>query len=49
MAVLEVNNIEKHFGSTRVLKDVSFSLEKGQCTVDYRVIGLLVRQHCSAA
>ena len=29
MAVLEVNNIEKHFGSTRVLKDVSFSLEKG--------------------
>ena len=29
MAVLEVNNIEKHFWSTRVLKDVSFSLEKG--------------------
>ena len=29
MTVLEVNNIEKHFGSTRVLKDVSFSLEKG--------------------
>lgn len=29
MAVLEVRNIEKHFGSTRVLKDVSFSLEEG--------------------
>lgn len=29
MAVLEVKNIEKHFGSTKVLKDVSFSLEKG--------------------
>lgn len=27
--MLEVNNIEKHFGSTCVLKDVSFSLEKG--------------------
>lgn len=29
MAILEVNNIEKHFGSTQVLKDVSFSLEEG--------------------
>lgn len=29
MAILEVNNIEKHFGSTKVLKDVSFSLEEG--------------------
>lgn len=29
MAILEVNNIEKHFGKTKVLKDVSFSLEKG--------------------
>lgn len=29
MAILEVKNIEKHFGSTRVLKNVSFSLEKG--------------------
>lgn len=29
MAILEVNNIEKHFGSTSVLKDVSFSLEEG--------------------
>ena len=24
MAILEVKNIEKHFGATRVLKDVSF-------------------------
>lgn len=30
MAVLEVKNIEKHFGSTKVLNDVSFSLEKGK-------------------
>ncbi len=29
MAILEVNNIEKHFGSTKVLRDVSFSLEEG--------------------
>ncbi len=29
MTILEVNNIEKHFGSTSVLKDVSFSLEEG--------------------
>ena len=29
MAILEVNNIEKHFGSTSVHKDVSFSLEEG--------------------
>ena len=30
MSVLEVHNIEKHFGATRVLEDISFSLEKGQ-------------------
>ena len=30
MAVLEVTNLKKHFGSTDVLKGVSFSLEKGQ-------------------
>ena len=30
MAVLEVNNLEKHFGSTRVLEDISFDLEKGK-------------------
>ena len=30
MAVLEVKNIRKNFGRTQVLKDVSFSLEKGQ-------------------
>lgn len=29
MAVLEVVNLEKHFGHTEVLKDISFSLEKG--------------------
>ena len=30
MAILEVYNIEKHFGPTRVLEDISFSLEQGQ-------------------
>ncbi len=30
MPVLEVKNIRKNFGTTAVLKDVSFSLEKGQ-------------------
>ena len=30
MAVLEVHNIEKHFGGTRVLEDISFDLEQGQ-------------------
>lgn len=29
MAILEVKNIEKHFDSTKVLEDVSFSLEEG--------------------
>ncbi|MBP3204931.1 MAG: amino acid ABC transporter ATP-binding protein [Lachnospiraceae bacterium] len=29
MAILEVNNIEKHFGNTKVLRNVSFSLEEG--------------------
>ena len=30
MPILEVSHIEKHFGATKVLKDISFSLEKGQ-------------------
>ena len=30
MAILEVNNLEKNFGKTTVLKDISFSLEKGK-------------------
>ncbi len=29
MAILEVKHIEKNFGATKVLKDVSFSLEEG--------------------
>ena len=29
MAILEVTEIEKHFGNTRVLENVSFSLEEG--------------------
>ena len=30
MAILEVQNIGKHFGSTKVLEDISFDLEQGQ-------------------
>ena len=30
MAILEVRNIEKSFGSTKVLKNIDFSLEQGQ-------------------
>lgn len=30
MAILEVNNLKKNFGKTEVLKDISFSLNKGE-------------------
>jgi len=30
MPILEVHNIEKHFGATRVLEDISLELEQGQ-------------------
>jgi polar amino acid transport system ATP-binding protein len=30
MSILDVQHIEKHFGATRVLEDISFSLEQGQ-------------------
>ncbi len=30
MSILKVDHIEKHFGATRVLKDISFSMEEGQ-------------------
>jgi len=31
MAILEVNDLEKHFGATKVLENISFSLEEGRC------------------
>ena len=40
MAILEVNHIEKHFGKTKVLKDVSFSMEEGKRNCDYRFLGI---------
>lgn len=30
MAILEVKNLEKHFGQTKVLNDINFSLEEGK-------------------
>ena len=33
MALLEVKNLQKSFGKTKVLKDISFNLEKGQVLV----------------
>ena len=30
MAILDVQHLEKHFGDTHVLEDISFSLEEGQ-------------------
>ena len=30
MTILEVNNLKKSFGTTQVLKGVTFSLEQGQ-------------------
>ena len=30
MPILEVKNLYKNFGSTKVLKDISFSLERGK-------------------
>lgn len=30
MAILEVKNIEKHFGTLQVLQDIDFSMEKGE-------------------
>lgn len=30
MAILDVQHIEKHFGATRVLNDISFTLDEGQ-------------------
>ena len=39
MPVLEVKHIEKHFGATRVLEDISFNLEKRPGPGHHRVFG----------
>ena len=33
MAILQVEDIQKRFGRTRVLEDISFSLEQGQAAM----------------
>ena len=40
MAILEVNDISKNFGSTTVLHKVSFSLEEGKRSGDHRLFGI---------
>ena len=36
MSLLSVENIRKSYGKTPVLKDISFSLEKGEVLANYR-------------
>ena len=33
MAILEVKNLEKHFGATQVLRDISFELDAEESTI----------------
>ena len=39
MAMLEVKNLSKSFGSLCVLKDISFNVEKRRCCGYYRTFG----------
>lgn len=39
MAILEVKNLQKYFGSHQVLQDINFSLEKGNCLAIIGVSG----------
>ena len=47
MAMLDVKNISKSFGATRVLEDISFSLEQGETVAVIGASGhpLLRRTH----
>lgn len=47
MSILEVEHIQKSFGTTQILQDISFSLEKGQAV---SIIGSSGsgKQHCCA-
>ena len=42
MAILEVSHIEKHFGRTNVLKDVSFSMEEGTALAIYAIFYVFI-------
>ena len=48
MPILEVEHICKSFEGTEVLKDISFSLEKSQCSLS-SVLQEAVKRHCFAA
>lgn len=48
MAVLQVKNIEKHFGATRVLEDISFELSRAGPS-HHRLLPAAERPRCCAA
>ena len=47
MSILTVQHLEKHFENTKVLNDISFSLEEGQAPFHHRL--LRQRQNHAAA
>ena len=48
MAILEVQHVSKSFGNTEVLKDISFSLEKGKVLSLIGSSGAARRRCCGA-
>ena len=49
MPILEVQHLYKNFGSTKVLKDISFTLERGEGACHHRLVRLAARPRCCAA
>ena len=47
MPILEVKNLYKNFGSTKVLKDISFSLERGKALAIIGSSGSGKRRSCA--
>ena len=49
MSVIEVQNLRKNFGSLEVLRDVSFSVEKGRRGRHHRFLRFEARARCCGA
>ena len=49
MPILDVQHLEKHFGPTRVLEDISFELEQGNTKISIKKKGPKVVQVAGAA